>query len=138
MPLGVLASIWIEDEETVSLYDSSLGRAVLSRQRITLEERGVEETSNENPAAVSNKSFQKDTALRISSLSTDNVITVLSFTVKLPLFRCHFCGIGIMDYRCLAKCRKTTLKMKRLELISSWFIFYLLDNSDYIKDFYCG
>ncbi len=31
MPLGVLASIWIEDEETVSLYDSSLGRAVLSR-----------------------------------------------------------------------------------------------------------
>ena len=29
MPLGVLASIWIEDEETVSLYDSSLGRAVL-------------------------------------------------------------------------------------------------------------
>ena len=97
MPLGVLASIWIEDEETVSLYDSSLGRAVLSRQRITLEERGVEETSNENPAAVSNKSFQKDTALRISSLSTDNVITVLSFTVKLPLFSMHFCGIGIMD-----------------------------------------
>ena len=25
--------------------------------------------------------------------------------------------------------------MKRLELISSWFIFYLLDNSDYIKIF---
>lgn len=89
-----LASIWIEDEETVSLYDSSLGRAVLSRQRITLEERGVEETSNENPAAVSNKSFQKDTALRISSLSTDNVITVLSFTVKLPLFRCTFAASG--------------------------------------------
>ena len=39
MPLGVLASIWIEDEETVSLYDSSLGRAVLSRQQITLEEQ---------------------------------------------------------------------------------------------------
>ncbi len=95
MPLGVLASIWIEDEETVSLYDSSLGRAVLSGEPITLEERGVEETSNENPAYY--KSFQKDTALRISSLSTDNVITVLSFTVKLPLFSMHFCGIGIME-----------------------------------------
>ena len=137
MPLGVLASIWIEDEETVSLYDSSLGRAVLSRQRITLEERRVEETSNENPAAVSNKSFQKDTALRISSLSTDNVITVLSFTVKLPLFSMHFCGIGIMETDA-CKVPNNNTKNERLELISSWFIFYLLDNSDYIKDFYCG
>lgn len=94
MPLGVLASIWIADEDTVSLYDSSLGRDVLSRQRITLEERGIEEISNENPAAVSNKSFQKDTALRISSLSTDTVITVLSFTVKFPLFRCTSAASG--------------------------------------------
>ncbi len=49
----------------------------------------------------------------------------------------HFCGIGIMDTDA-CKVPITTLKMKRLELISSWFIFYLLDNSDYIKDFYCG
>ena len=103
---GLLASIWIEDEETVSLYDSSLGRAVLSRQRITLEERGVEETSNENPAAVSNKSFQKDTALRISSLSTDNVITVLSFTVKLPPFFDALLRHWDNGYRCLQSVEK--------------------------------
>ena len=124
MPLGVLASIWIEDEETVSLYDSSLGRAVLSRQQITLEERGVEETSNENPAAVSNKSFQKDTALRISSLSTDNVITVLSFTVKLPLFSMHFCGIGIMDTdACKVSKNNTKNEKVRINFFMVYFLF---------------
>lgn len=49
----------------------------------------------------------------------------------------HFCGIGIMDTDA-CKVPNNNTKNEKVRINFFMVYFYLLDNSDYIKDFYCG